>query len=135
MDDARLATILKALTRHFPNAQGLWVFGSFATQEQTAASDLDLAILLPPEAAQSSTVQICRQELMEQLDMDVDLIDLRHTNTVFQNEIVSHGHVLHAWDTKAVQVFEMLSLSLWQKLNQERAGIMSDILASGRILA
>jgi len=72
---------------------------------------------------------------MEQLDMDVDLIDLRHANTVFQNEIVSHGHVLHAWSTHAVQVFEMLSLSLWQKLNQERAGIVSDILASGRILA
>ena len=36
---------------------------------------------------------------------------------------------------RAIAEFEMLSLSFWQKLNEERAGILSDIARTGSVLS
>lgn len=133
MDEADLKKISEIVRRNFPQLQALWLFGSFAEGTQDSQSDVDLAVLLPPGKACDSLPKV-REELCEALGRDVDLIDLRASATVFQNEIVSHGRTLLVNDQRAVEEFEMLSLSLWQKLNQERAGILEDIAQSGRIL-
>jgi len=133
MDEADLEKIAEIVRRNFPQFQALWLFGSFVEGAQDFQSDVDLALLLPPGEVANLFSKV-REELSEALGRDVDLIDLRASATVFQNEIVSHGRTLLVNDPRAVEEFEMLSLSLWQKLNQERAGILEDIAQSGRIL-
>jgi uncharacterized protein len=53
----------------------------------------------------------------------VDLINLRETNTVFQNEIITEGRLICMTDESATDAFEMNVMSAYQKLNEERAGI------------
>jgi hypothetical protein len=55
-------------------------------------------------------------------------------NTVFQNEIIQEGRVIYRQNEYAVDEFEMNVVSFYQKLNEERAGILEDILKTGRIL-
>jgi hypothetical protein len=69
----------------------------------------------------------CRFELEAALGQAVDLVNARMVSTVLQKEIIS-GDLIYCADRYAVDEFEMLCLSDYQRLNQERA----DILASFR---
>jgi len=63
---------------------------------------------------------------------DVDLINLRRVSTVFQKEIVLAERRIFCADHYAADEFEMLVLSLYHKLNEERAELMAEGLSSGR---
>ncbi len=76
----------------------------------------------------------CRDALEDELKRDVDLVNVRMVNTVFQNEIIEQGRLIYSRDEYAVDVFEMQVLSGYQKLYEERAGILEDIFASGSIV-
>lgn len=131
-----LADLVEKILHAFPKAQGIWLFGSMAAGDAAGDSDIDLAILLPPGAPGPSRADHeLRMELAQVAGRDVDLVRLRDLSSVFANEIVSHGRRIWEGDPRAMDEFEMNSLSSWQKLNQERAEILEDILAGGRILA
>jgi hypothetical protein len=49
-------------------------------------------------------------------------------------EIIHTGVLIYCADTYACEEFEMLTLSFYQKLNEERAGIMEQIMRTNRIL-
>lgn len=73
-----------------------------------------------------------RFALQDLLKKDVDLINLRLAPTVFQKEIILAERRIFCADRYAADEFEMRVLSFYQKLNQERAGIMAEGLRSGR---
>ena len=62
----------------------------------------------------------------------MDLIDLRQMSTVFQKEIIMADRRIYCRDEYAVDEFEMLTLSFYQKLNQERSEVLAEGLRSGR---
>ena len=131
-----LPELVEKILQAHPQTQGIWLFGSMAAGDATRESDIDIAILLPPGTpGPSQADHSLRLDLAQVAGRDVDLVRLRDLNTVFANEIVSHGHRIWEGDPRAMAEFEMNTLSLWQKLNQERAGILEDILTGGRILA
>jgi predicted nucleotidyltransferase len=131
-----LPALVEKILHAFPKTQGIWLFGSAASGDATRESDIDIAVLLPAGTSGPSEVDhALMRDLAEVSGRDVDLVRLRGLNTVFANEIVSHGRRIWEGDSRAMDEFEMNTLSLWQKLNQERAGILEDILAGGRILA
>ena len=66
------------------------------------------------------------------MNKDVDLINLRLAPTVLQKEIIMNGERLFQSTGTAADEFEMLVLSLYQKLNEERAGILTEGLRSGK---
>ena len=72
--------------------------------------------------------------LMDVLKKDVDLVNLRRVNTVLQHEIIQTGRIIYMKDEYTIDLFEMIVMSLYQKLNEERAGILKEIYKSGRIL-
>lgn len=134
--DIPLERVVALILDRVPQVQGIYLFGSFSTGDAHPESDLDLALLLPAGLIfQPSLVVALTQDLSEETGRDIDLILLREANSVLQNEVVTNGRVLLARDERAVGEFEMLSLSLWQKLNEERAGILSDIARTGSVLA
>ncbi len=132
-----LSGIISAIRRYHPSVQGIYLFGTFGTDAEQPDSDLDLAVLLPPKEARkegSFAFGDCRNNLEILTRRSVDLINLREVNTVFQNEIVTEGRLLYFADEAEIDAFEMKVMSAYQKLNDERAAILKDIEATGRVL-
>ena len=129
--------VINILTKYFPDVQAVYIFGSWETHDERGTSDVDIALLLPADTARqvgSLAVHDVRFELESVLGRDVDLINLRLVNTVLQKEIVTTGRrIFCAQDGYAAELFEMLTLSLYQKLNEERADIVQEIMDSGRV--
>jgi uncharacterized protein len=129
--------ILSIVKKHYPHVLGIYLFGSYGTEEEGPDSDLDLSLLLTPEEARrekSLAYSICKDELESIVERSVDLINLREANAVFQNEIITEGKLIYCSNPAETDTFEMLVLSAYQKLNEERAAILNDILISGRVL-
>jgi predicted nucleotidyltransferase len=127
--------ITRIILAHYPDVQGIYLFGSFHTDDEWPDSDVDLALLLPPLAAKlerNLALSGCAAELADLLGKDVDLLNVRTVSTVFKKEIVAKGRLLYCGDRYAVDEFEMLTLSSYQKLNEERGGIIEAALADGR---
>ncbi len=129
--------IIRTVLEHYPNVQGIYLFGSYGTADEWPDSDVDIALLLPPlEAKEAGTFVMSKLHsvLESLLRKDVDLINLRLVSTVLQKEVVAADRRIYTGDEYAAGEFEMLTLSLYQKLNEERAGIIADALADGRFL-
>ncbi|MDZ7704116.1 MAG: nucleotidyltransferase domain-containing protein [Trueperaceae bacterium] len=127
--------ITSTVRKHYPNVQAVYLFGSYGTERQWPNSDVDVALLLPAEEAwnaQPLALSPCRFALEARLRRPVDLINLRHVSTVFQNEITNTGRGLVAPDAEAMHAFEMRVLSAYQKLNEERREILEEFFRSKR---
>ena len=128
----KIVSILKC---YFSELQAVYLFGSHGTEYEQPGSDVDIAVLLPSAVAAQTTADNlldCTTELSSALGKDVDLINLRHANTVFQHEIIFNATLLYVADQYAVDMFEMITMSLYQKLNEERAEILADFINTGR---
>ena len=126
--------IAAIITTHFPAVQGVYLFGSEAVGEAGPHSDVDIAVLLPHAEAKEVgdlSASPCWLALTEALKREVDLVNARTVSTVFQKEIIQ-GQLLYCGDRLAVDEFEMYTLSFYQKLNEERAGILEDFARTGR---
>lgn len=126
--------IIKTILANYPDVEGIYLFGSCAQDAAGPDSDIDIAVLLPHEKAKKEKNLIlsrCRFDLEKALHLNVDLLNARRVSTVFQKEIIS-GKLIFCADQYAVDEFEMLTLSYYQKLNQERAGILEDFRKTGR---
>ncbi|MGH7945138.1 MAG: type VII toxin-antitoxin system MntA family adenylyltransferase antitoxin [Opitutaceae bacterium] len=127
--------IVRTVLGHYPDTQAIYLFGSYGTENEWPDSDVDIALLLPPEQAKAIRMlamsPLCC-ELGSQLEKPVDLINLREVSTVFQKEIIAADRRIHTGNAYAADEFEMLVLSFFQKLSQERAEILAEGLRSGR---
>jgi predicted nucleotidyltransferase len=119
--------LVEVILRDFPRAQAIYLFGSYARGDQHKGSDVDVAVLLPVDVALAAgdlRLSDAALNLSKLTKKDVDLVNLRHVSTVFQNQIIQTGKLLYTGDESARQEFEMLSLSFYIKLSEERAQIL-----------
>ncbi|MGH8564122.1 MAG: type VII toxin-antitoxin system MntA family adenylyltransferase antitoxin [Gammaproteobacteria bacterium] len=127
--------IVRTVLAHYPDTQAIYLFGSYGTENAWPDSDVDIALLLPPEQAKASRMlamsPLCC-DLGSLLEKSVDLINLREVSTVFQQEIIAADRRIHTGNPYAANEFEMLVLSFYQKLSQERAEILAEGSRSGR---
>ena len=133
--ETRDQNIRTVVLKHYPAMQAVYLFGSMATGEEGPDSDADIGLLLPIAEAKERGALLfspCAFELADQLGRDVDLLNLRQVSTVMQHQVVSYGKLLHVGDEYAKDEFEMLTLSFYQKLNEERAGILEDFYRTKR---
>jgi len=127
--------IIRIILEYCPNTQAIYLFGSYGTGDEWPDSDVDIAILLPPEESKktgSLSMSTLRFALESAFKKDVDVINLRYVSTVFQKEIVTADRRIYTRDQYMAEEFEMLTLSYYQKLNDERAEIIESALAEGR---
>ena len=116
----------------------IYLFGTYGTAEEWPESDVDIAVLLPPEDARQKPhlmLTPCHYALADALGKPVDLVNARRVSTVLQKEIVQSGRLLYSGNATAVAEFELLTLSFYQKLNEERQDILSSFEATGRAYA
>jgi len=127
--------IIQTILAHYPAAQAIYLFGSFGTDKAWPNSDVDIALLLPPDEAKCAghmALGNARVAIERLLGKDVDLINLRQVSTVFQKEIIMSERRIFCANAYAADEFEMLVLSYYQKLNEERADVLAEGLRSGR---
>lgn len=129
--------IIRHVLAYYPATQGIYLFGFHGMTDEHPHSDIDIALLLlPGEAEQAGRLAL--SDLHLQLEMalgrDVDLLNARLASTVFQKAII-FGELIYCADRYAVDEFEMLTLSCYQKLNEERAEILAEFRRTGRAYA
>jgi len=127
--------IIQTVLRHYADTQAIYLFGSYGTDNEWPDSDVDIALLLPPKQARAARPlamsPLCA-ELGSLLKKSVDLINLREVSTVFQKEIIATDRRIHTGNAYAADEFEMLVLSFYQKLSEERAEILKEFWKTGR---
>lgn len=127
--------ITQIVLEHYPATQAIYLFGTHGTPDQWPESDVDIALLLPPEQARRQPhlmLTPCHSALADALERRVDLLNARGVSTVFQKEIIESGRLLYCADKAATAEFEMLTLSHYQKLNEERKDILESFQETGR---
>lgn len=130
--------IVRIILEHYPTAQAIYLFGTYGTPDERCDSDVDIAVLLPHELARQKPqlmLTTCHYELADALERSVDLLNAREISTVFQKEIVAAGRPIHGADSEALAEFEMLTLSHYQKLNEERKEILEAFEETGKAYA
>jgi uncharacterized protein len=113
--------------------EAVYLFGSFADCTQTESSDVDIALLFSmlPDKVRALAGSDLQLELSKALKRSVDLVDLRTVSTVFQNEIIVSGERFLTLEEASADEFEMMTLSFYQKLNEERKEILEEFKTSG----
>ncbi|MGH8538768.1 MAG: type VII toxin-antitoxin system MntA family adenylyltransferase antitoxin [Gammaproteobacteria bacterium] len=127
--------IIQTVLRHYADTQAIYLFGSYGTDNEWPDSDVDIALLLPPKQARAGrllAMSLLCAELGSLLKKPVDLINLREVSTVFQKEIIAADRRIHTGNAYAADEFEMLVLSFYQKLSEERAEILKEFWKTGR---
>ena len=138
LDAKTISLINKIVLGYYPTVQGIYLFGSYGTENEWPDSDIDLALLLPPKQAEKEKSlgwSQCRFDLEDALSKDVDLLNARQVSTVFQKEIIFGGSLIYCANQYAVDEFEMLTISYYQKLNEERREILEEFYKTGRAYA
>jgi predicted nucleotidyltransferase len=121
------------LRDRLPGLLAIYLFGSHASGDSNADSDLDLAVLLPG-TADPLLIWRLSGELADIADVPVDLVDLRAASTVMQHQILTKGQRLWARSLEA-GLFEAFVLSEKTALDASRAGLLQDIQKEGFIHA
>ncbi|PLR84817.1 type VII toxin-antitoxin system MntA family adenylyltransferase antitoxin [Bacillus sp. V33-4] len=108
------------------------LFGSAAKGIANPNSDLDIAFF-SNKSVTPYDLFILSQQLADYAERDVDLIDLSRSSTVFQAQIITTGKTIYCADEAAKRAFEMKTLKMYAKLNEERQVILDKIFESGII--
>jgi predicted nucleotidyltransferase len=126
------ATISRFLRTAIPGLEAAYRFGSTVSGETHAESDVDVAFITRESPAPGRTWEAAG-DLGVELGRDVDLVDLRAASTVMRVQVLEDSVLLVDDDPTARAWFEMLSLSDYARLNEERRGILEDVRLRGRV--
>ncbi len=127
--------MIDTITCRHPGVQAIYLFGSWGTADEWPDSDVDIAMLLPADVAKQQGLPDLigtQTALSFLLHKSIDLLNLRRTSTVFQKEVIAADRRIFTADIGAAEEFEMLVLSFYQKLNEERREVLDDFWRTGR---
>ncbi len=112
MDNSIIDTILS----HFQEAQAIYLFGTHGAENERPDSDVDVALLLPPEKAKQTgplTLSEAWFEFESTMGKTVDLVNLRLAPRVLQKEVIAEDRRICAGDENAAEEFETLTISFF----------------------
>lgn len=135
LSERTIAGLISALLADLPDTQAVYLYGSVASGTATAASDLDLGVLLPHRTALRVgllSLSSTRLRVASLVGREVDLVNLRRVPIVLQKEVVAGGCRIHTADRRAAEEYEMLVLSFYGKLNEERSEILAELARTKR---
>ena len=118
--------IIDTLKQEIPKLQALYLFGSQNNGSATKKSDIDIAYLSQKPLSSLERWDIS-QKLASLLSLDVDLIELSTTNTIFRYQILSTAERIYG-DGYEVESFETLAYSFYLRFQEERQPILDEII-------
>lgn len=130
------STLVRPILEQYPKTKAIYLFGSYGTEDEWPASDIDIGILLPVDEAKKTDpwkwIELSNVVATASKKEKADLVNLRQADTVFRKEIIYANRRIYCADETAADEFEMLTLSLYQQLQEERKDIIEDAIRSGR---
>lgn len=130
--------IISTVKACFPTVIAIYLFGTWCTEGERADSDIDIALLFPVEQSNKpeyQTISDLHIKLENMFHKNVDILNVRRVSTVFQKEIIGADRKIYCADKYSTDEFEMLVLSYYQKLNDERRKIVNEFIESKRAYA
>jgi uncharacterized protein len=127
---------IKKLVEYLPVQHDIliaFVFGSFASGDMTAMSDLDIALLFDGKI-EFTRVRGIREELADLLGIDVDIVVLNTAAPVIKMQILKKGRLLHVRERRAYNEFFVTTVKEYDDLKRNRKEIEDNIL-KGRVYA
>ena len=118
--------IIDSLKEEIPGLQAVYLFGSRKNGTATKESDVDIAYLSPLSLSTMDQWKLS-QQLASLLSHDVDLIDLKKTNTIFRYQIIFTGERIYG-SGYDVENFETLAYSFYLRFQEERKPIVDEIM-------
>ena len=118
--------IIDTLKQEIPELQALYLFGSQNDGSATKKSDVDIAYLTQQTLTSLERWDVS-QKLASLLSLDVDLIELSTTNTIFRYQILSTAERIYG-DGYDVESFETLAYSFYLRFQEERKPIVDAII-------
>ena len=125
-----LAATRDALLAALPDAWAIYVFGSFARDDEWPNSDLDLAVLLPPARKIGGLLDVMSR-VSAAAHRDVDVVDLRKTGDVLRREVLSEGRTLYVSEPDQVLAWEAAAMSRYARHREEIRDILEDFRRTG----
>ena len=113
------------LKEFFKNADGIWLFGSYADGTYNENSDIDIAVLFKNKISPVDLFKM-KENLELILKKDIDLIDLAAVNDVFAYEIVTKGKNIKK--TKFADDYEYRIWLRYLDLQNDRKEIIKEFL-------
>ena len=123
IEDKTIQIILKKLKNI--DKEIIYIFGSYAKQENTKNSDIDIAFYSKDEY-DSFEIFLLAQEISAEIKKEVDLVQLKQSSTVFQKEVVENGICIYEKNSLEREKFELLVYKKYFKLNEERKEIIDN---------
>jgi predicted nucleotidyltransferase len=117
-----------------PDLKAIYLFGSFAKGEATLDSDIDIGIISEKHVDPTHILHIA-QRLAAALNRDVDLLDIDQVPLVMQFRVITTGKNIYSKNPLALLEFETRIISMYQRFNEERKDIISEIINSGKVLS
>jgi predicted nucleotidyltransferase len=125
-----LNTARDALLAAFPNVWAIYAYGSFARGDQLPQSDIDLALLLPPDEKIDDLLSII-SDVSTRVHREVDLVDLRKVNDVLRREVLAEGQTLYVSQPDRVLEWEGTAISRYQRYREEVSDLLKDFQSTG----
>jgi predicted nucleotidyltransferase len=125
-----LNTARDALLAAFPNAWAIYAYGSFARGDQSPQSDIDLALLLPPDEKIDDLLSII-SDVSTRVHREVDLVDLRKVNDVLRREVLAEGQTIYVSQPDRVLEWEGTAISRYQRYREEVSDLLKDFQSTG----
>ena len=116
---------------HLNQLQALYIFGSHSDGTATKKSDVDIAYLSKKTLSSLERWDIS-QRLASYLSLDVDLIELSTTNTIFRYQILSTAERIYGKGYD-IESFETLAYSFYLRFQEERKPIVDEIMKNKSI--
>jgi predicted nucleotidyltransferase len=129
MTDAEITDFLREA---ISGLVAVYRFGSTVAQRTHAQSDIDIAFLAATRIDPVDRFAL-QEKLASRVGRDVDLLDLQTASTVMRMQVISNGHVLATYDTKAREAFEDHAYTSYARLNEERREILDQVRREGRV--
>lgn len=108
------------------------VFGSAINGQFREESDIDLAFL-SDRTISGYDLYMVAQSLAGKLGREIDLVDLKKASTVFKAKILGQGKIIYSLSEEKLADFRIRTFKEYSLLNEERAEIMQNVLARGRV--
>lgn len=117
--------IIDFIRKNISDIISIYIFGSYAANQQTPTSDLDIAYLATNKTDSVEKWEI-QENLASLLNIDVDLVDLQETSVILRTEVIEKGKLIFSSNKYKTDYFEMTTYSMYADLNESRADILND---------
>ncbi len=122
--DLPVSPMIARILESIPGVRAIYLYGSRLEGMVHPESDLDIGLLLSPGAGAGQGLLQLRGDLESMAGAPVDLavLDLSR-NVVLCKEVVAHGRRIWTAEQGAADEFEMLAMSYYGRLCDDRAPV------------